>query len=65
MNATRWILFGLVAFAHVGGAIDRLDTEFLLDPAALFFDGPRIAEAVDADIGALAGKGARDGEPDA
>ena len=41
---------------HVGGRIERLDAEFLLDAAALLFDRGLVAEAVDGDVGALGGE---------
>ena len=50
---------------HVGGRIDRLDAEILLDAGALLLDRGLVAEAVDHHVGAVLGEGAGDAEADA
>ncbi len=55
----------LGGLGHVGGRIDRLDAELLLDAGALLLDLGLVAEAVDQDVGAVLGEGAGDAEADA
>ena len=54
-----------VGLGHVGAVVERLDAEFASRCRRARSRWPRVAEAVDHDVGAFLGEGAGDGEADA
>ena len=64
-SAVAIIVGDFGGLGHVGARVDRLHAELFLDAGALLLDRRLVAEAVDGEVAAFAGEGARDRKPDA